>query len=144
MDADTVKINVAVEHSREYVQIYSHLVNAFTLARLNEKEIRLLQQFVVLPAVEISGFLFAELWQIKKSDRPNLTNNLSALVRKGWLESKTKNNFRLHQVVAQVISYCQKPQFDDCKILVKTITDRLNLDQTKDNPVEKFQSIGLH
>ena len=139
MDADALKINVTVEHCMEYVQIYSHLVNAFTLARLDGEEIRLLQQFVLLPAVEISGSLFAELWQIKKSDRPNLSNNLSALVRKGWLEGKTKNSFRLHQVVAQVIFHCQKPHFDDCKVLVKTIIDRLTLDQTRDNPVDKFQ-----
>ncbi|MFK8009332.1 MAG: tetratricopeptide repeat protein [Saprospiraceae bacterium] len=138
LNAADLQEEVFTNHSKEEVEIYTHLLQAFTLAGLEEEEKWLLLQFAVLPPIlhEASDILD---W-IKVEDKKVYGKLLKDLNKKGWLERKD-NAFILHRLVQIIIQSQIKPTYENCKGLVDTFIDFLFLDQDKDNPIDKFQWI---
>ncbi|MFK8006570.1 MAG: NB-ARC domain-containing protein, partial [Saprospiraceae bacterium] len=138
LDADALQEEVSTNHSKVEVEIYAHLLQAFDLAELGEEERWLLLQFAVLPPIahEAKDFLS---W-IQKEDTTTYSKLLKKLHKKGWLERK-KNTFAMHRMIQSLIRHQEKPTYKNCQGLVDTFTDLLYLDQSKDNPIDKFQWI---
>ena len=71
LDAEDLQERVFTNHSKAEVEIYAHLLNAFTLAALDENEKWLLLQFAVMPPIPHNATTFIE-W-IKPSERVQKT-----------------------------------------------------------------------
>ena len=133
-----INIDVETGHTKEYKNIYSHLINAFKLAGLSGDELLLLKQLSILPSEELAGELVLFLTCEKDNQQNEKTNTLNFLVRKGWIESKKKNVFKVHQIIQEVIRYETKPNINEYETVISAIASLCSLDQSKDNPVEKF------
>lgn len=116
---------VWARHSGEKRGIYLHLMKAFELAKLSDREVWLLKQFVVLPverytATSLAGFL---------QEKPlGLNKVLNSLAAKGWLTRHENKTFSIHRLIRKVTEYHLQPGFDDVKELVETMIQKMSLD----------------
>ena len=138
LDARELQEEVFTNHSKEEVEIYTHLLQAFTLAGLEEDEKWLLLQFAVLPPIphEANDILS---W-IKIEDKKTYGKLIKDLNKKGWLERKD-NAFIMHRLVQTIIMHQEKPMYENCKNLVNSFEGLLTYDENKDNPVDNFKWI---
>ena len=80
--------------------------------------------------------------QWTQTDKPKLyQKTLKKLYKKGWLEGKNPN-YSMHRMIQTLVRKQVKPTYENCKGLVDTFHDLLYLDQTKDNPIDKFQLLS--
>jgi tetratricopeptide (TPR) repeat protein len=134
------KIKIAHSNHKE-VKSYTHLLRAFSLAKLNENELWLLLQFSVMPLIPHDGMTFIKWLQLNTEDRETeIIETLEDLSQKGWLD-RTETNFSMHRMIQTLIRYQVKPTYENCKGLVDTFYDLLKIDEAKDNPIDKFQWI---
>ncbi|MCB9233385.1 MAG: tetratricopeptide repeat protein [Bacteroidia bacterium] len=137
-------------------KVYTHLTRVFQFSQLTEDELWLLKQFVCLPAEfhafsvlkEIIGNLLRRkenpiLFWLKRlfsTSQKNEDNNISTvmrdLVKKGWLlHEKEGDLYKMHALIRDI---CPPPHPPEIAPLLAAVTEKLSLDQSKDNPVEKF------
>ncbi|MBI9034062.1 MAG: tetratricopeptide repeat protein, partial [Bacteroidales bacterium] len=122
-------------------KITSYLCSIFSMSRLNEDEIWLMQQMVCLPS---DFHNYESLYELIKPEVSNkhevFAETITDLTNMGWLLNNNEtDSYKLHMVVGEVVKKTQLP--DPCEIsgLIESITELLNIDQSKDNPVVKFQ-----
>ena len=134
---------IRTNHSGEEQGIYFHLMKAFELSKLHEREVWLLKQFVCLPVQQYSVAGLADLLQEKPL---GLNKTLNSLAAKGLLTLHENKSFSIHRLIQQVAEYQLKPVYADVKTLVERISNLLHIDQAKDNPVDKFPYVifGAH
>ncbi|MEZ4932392.1 MAG: hypothetical protein R2788_09775, partial [Saprospiraceae bacterium] len=140
-----LKANVKTHHSRlqKIEKITSYLTSIFDLSQLSEQEHWLMKQFACLPpefhAFELlESLLFAE----EDDKKEDFADNLASLYEKGWLlRDKQEDSYKMHRIIATVVERRGKIQMAEVEQLLETISQRLHIDQTKDNPVDKFQWI---
>jgi tetratricopeptide (TPR) repeat protein len=134
------KIKIAHSNHKE-IKIYTYLLRAFSLAKLNENELWLLLQFSVMPSIPHDGMTFIKWLQLNTEDRETeIIETLEDLPQKGWLD-RTETSFSMHRMIQTLIRYQVPPTYEKCNSLVDTFHDLLELDQAKDNPIDKFQWI---
>ena len=136
LDAVDLQEEVFTKHSDEEVEIYTHLRNAFTLATLNEDDKWLLLQFAVMPPIPHDAKDF-RTW-LQTDNHQLFKKTLQKLHKKGWLEKENKK-ISMHRMIQTLIRYQVPPTYENCKGLVDSFRTLLHLDQTKDNPINKFQ-----
>jgi tetratricopeptide (TPR) repeat protein len=145
IDTD-LKANIKTSHSQrgKIDKITSYLCSVFDLSDLNKEEISLLQQFSCLPAEFINTALLQKLLLDTDNDKAeNLSETLSELKEKGWLlNDSVTNSYRMHRIISAVISVKYPVKADDISYLIKQVSQLLSIDQTKDNPVDKFKWIA--
>lgn len=140
LNHQSLQKEVWTEHSERQVQVFAYLLEAFVLSNLTKEQKRLLTQFSILPSIEIEGYLLLMLFQVSIEDEGSFEDNLLHLVRKGWLIHNPKTTtFRCHLLIQETIRYQLNPTVESCKAIIEGTIALLSLDQTKDNPVEKFQ-----
>ncbi len=66
---------------------------------------------------------------------------LNRLVDTGWLQKGEDRRFRLHRVVGDVLWTQFAPTVEEMEGLIGRVDDLLYINQTKDNPVDKFPFI---
>ncbi|MCB0634152.1 MAG: ATP-binding protein, partial [Lewinella sp.] len=140
------KVDFSVGHSREekIAQLFPYLKAVFGIdASMSEKEIWLLKQYVALPSLFIRLDFLAELLQIDdeedETEYDDLTATLDNLKEKGWLiYDEEQDAFKIHRIVQEVMLDHLQPNYDDLKTLVEGISEKLAIDDSKDNPVNKF------
>lgn len=140
LDADELQENVFTSHSKEEVMAYAHLIQSFTLAKLEKREIWVLLQFAVLPPLIHQYKDLVEWLSLEGEGKIVFSNDLKNLAKKGWIE-REGNSFSMHRMVQTLVKYQEKPDEENTKELVETFTEKLSIDQIKDNPIEKFQWI---
>jgi tetratricopeptide (TPR) repeat protein len=134
------KITIAHSNHKE-IKIYTYLLRAFSLAKLNENELWLLLQFSVMPSIPHDGMTFIKWLQLNTEDRETeIIETLEDLPQKGWLD-RTETSFSMHRMIQTLIRYQVPPTYEKCNGLVDTFHDLLEFNQAKDNPVDKFQWI---
>ena len=128
------------EHANnEEITAYSHLLSAFSLTHLSDREIWLLKQFTVLPPKAMTvKFLFDLLAAKTEDEKEEISDLLQSLHKKGWLQAIEHQAFFIHRMIQTILGYQLDIKFQDCKNLVNGVAELLNLDQTKDNPIDKF------
>jgi tetratricopeptide (TPR) repeat protein len=60
--------------------------------------------------------------------------------KKGWID-KAGTKFSMHRMVQTLVKYQERLDEKNTKELVETFSQKLKIDQTKDNPADKFQWI---
>ncbi|MBL4662749.1 MAG: TIR domain-containing protein, partial [Flavobacteriaceae bacterium] len=132
--------DIAVDHSSEKIEkITSYLCSIFKLSNLDDDERWLLTQFACLPPEFHTEEQSKELIQPDKVKEPIIAKLLSNLVNNGWLLYNASNeSYKLHRILSDVIGASISKVFDTVEPLITCITNNLSIDQTKDNPVDKF------
>ncbi|MEM7086699.1 MAG: tetratricopeptide repeat protein [Bacteroidota bacterium] len=138
-----MEADVTISHSSKKIdKVTSYLCSIFKLSDLEEDEKWLLAQFACLPPEFHLEDVLKEIIQPNETREPIFAKLLSNLVVKGWLlEDPDNESYRLHRILNDVLGVSLPIEFGAVGSLVSYISDRLSLDQTKDNPVDKFQWI---
>ncbi|MDN5211930.1 tetratricopeptide repeat protein [Fulvivirgaceae bacterium BMA12] len=132
---------ITSEHANnKEITAYSHLLSAFILTDLTDREKWLLKQFTVLPPKPLTvEFLFDLLETKIGEEQEELSDLLQSLHKKGWLQESRRQEFFIHRMIQSILSYQLEINFQDSKNLVEGVTELLSFDQAKDNPIDKFQ-----
>lgn len=138
LDAEELQEKVFTNHSKEEVAVYAHLIQSFTLAKLEKKEVWILLQFAVLPPIIHAYKDLVEWLRLNVEDKKAFSNDLKNLAKKGWLE-REGNSFSMHRMVQKLVKYQEKPKEDNTKELIETFGKKLYRNQTFDNPVLFFK-----
>ena len=140
------KANVQTAHSsfKKIERILPYLEATFELSDLNNREIWLLGQWIALPPIFISFDLLKELLQIEKlsgSEQEDFIFLPDRLKEKGWLIFKETDSYKMHRIVQQALTRQLQPQKESFEGIINSISQKLVIDESKDNPVDKFQWI---
>ncbi len=138
-----VAVNHQQKKGKRVEHILSYLSNIFSTDSFTDAEYWLLVQFVCLPS-EFHGFDFlVELIQVEESAYADqFPALLTDLKRRGWLiENVETDSYKMHQVIQAALLPQLAIHFDTVLALVEQVRKKLSIDQTKDNPVDKFQWI---
>ena len=138
---DDLKVNVYIQHKGTKIdKMTSYLCSIFTLSKLNEDELLILKQFSCLPS-EFQSYSLLEdmIGERFISNYSSLSEILEMLSKKGWLLQNTEtDSYKMNRIIAEVIQKQNPIAMSDVSQLINIITEKLQIDQTKDNPVEKF------
>ncbi|MDY6835992.1 MAG: tetratricopeptide repeat protein, partial [Chloroflexota bacterium] len=133
--------NVYIDHKGDKIgRITSYLCSILNVSELNEEEIWLLQQFACLPPEFHNYELLKDLIDPEASEREALfSETLEGLVSKGWLlRDQAQDSYKIHRIIADVVKKQHPLSLAEAQPLIDSITEKLSIDQTKDNPVDKF------
>ena len=121
-------------------RVTSYLCSIFSLSALSEDETWLLQQVAFLPP-EFHGYaLIEDLIQPEAHEKEEVfAETLSKLVKKGWLlENLESEQYKMHRIVGEVVHRTVSLAIEAVSPLITALAARLEIDQAKDNPVDKF------
>ncbi len=136
---------ITVDHQQDHTakidRVMTYLCNIFDVSQLNPDQLHLLQQFACLPPNSIP---YDTLSDILQTDTPTtqapLPIVLQQLSEKGWLTSNTTTDtYKMHPIIAQAIHHKHPITLNNATPLIDTITKKLSIDETKDNPTHKFK-----
>ncbi|MFN8355413.1 MAG: tetratricopeptide repeat protein [Spirosomataceae bacterium] len=139
IEAD-LKAPVFIKHKGDKIdKVRSYLSSIFDLSKLNTHEVWLMKQLAFLPAEFHSYELLVELLAPSEPQLETFAETLANLVAKGWLLLNGEtDSYKIHRIIAEVTRKKLAIELDDLKNLVETVTKKLRIDQTKDNPIDKF------
>jgi len=134
------KMKVRLDHPQFTRSIKANdcIRQLFDVAGLAEEEKHLLLQFAVLPPIPIPYALLVDFLEIHEEEEDDFIDQLENLLQKGWIR-KEGSSYQCHQIIQEVTRQDLPPSVERCEILLRTLTHKLTLDETKDNPVDKFQ-----
>lgn len=135
VDVDGVR-----HHGDKIVKLTSYLCSIFKTSKLEENEKWLLQQFICLPAELHAYDLLKELITFEENLKFNLSKTLDSLTKKGWLLcNEDGESYRIHRIIIDVVKVSIGLEEREVELLIETISSKLSMDQTKDNPIDTFQ-----
>jgi len=142
---NNLKVNVKTKHSnlKKIDTITSYLCTIFDLSKLSEEEIWLMKQFTCLPP-EFHTFDLLKYLLFSKDDKKSedFAETLTELQENGWLlYNPTTNSYKIHRIIGEVTFQKQNANIDDIEYLLEQVSQLLSIDQTKDNPIDKFKWI---
>jgi len=136
-----LRANVEVGRQSEQVKkIGTYLSTVFNLSKLSEAELWLLKQFACLPPDFHTYNLLEELLIDEESSYKDIfAETVSNIAQKGWLlQNRDTDSYKMHRIIAEVVKKEQRITTADVLTLISSITQQLIIDQTKDNPIDKF------
>jgi len=136
--ANRMKVRVSHPQFRKAIKANDCVKQLFDMVKLTEKEQQLLLQFAVLPSMAIPFDTLVELLGIDEAKEDDFIELLSGLVQRGWLRQE-EEGYVCHQIIQEVIRQYTPPTVDRCKELILSLTEKLHINDVKDNPVDKFQ-----
>ncbi len=126
-------------HSKREIEVYGYLMAAFSLTSLTEEERHQLIQWAVLPSIFVDWKTILQLFEVDSLEENSFENALRGLWKKGWITLEKK------QESIDVINLFKKssaikfpPTVEKCRRIIQSITDKLFIDQSKDNPIDKY------
>jgi tetratricopeptide (TPR) repeat protein len=131
IDDDLLQEFVPLESTGEHVRTYKHLLQVFSLAKLNEAEIFILTQFAVLPTRRILGKDF--LAYVGDEDKI-LKDTLKDLARKGWLAYDAEHRFEMHPLMQMILLKTLKPTLEVCYGLWDYFANLMMSEEVRANP----------
>jgi len=148
------EVSVSIPGVDEERQILQHLRSIFSLAKdenggagMTKDQLDILRKFSVLPAQYIAGNVLQELilMDVNEQSQSLFVNELSALVKRGWLEKDEQAHFRAHPLIQAMCLDQLKPSTDDCAPVITAITTHLDFDPFKDRYLDKihWNSFGV-
>ncbi|MBL7787823.1 MAG: tetratricopeptide repeat protein [Chitinophagales bacterium] len=128
------------ERGQKVARVMSYLMNIFDISDITPDATHLLQQFACLPNDFIpTNHLQQLLCNEPTFDRTQLFLSIAELHQKGWLLSnEQQDHYKMHTIVAQVLRHKMNIQLTQTDTLLTALIDCLSIDQSKDNPVDKF------
>ncbi len=143
LDDPRLRIDIYVPHAGEETQLYRHLQWAFDLSGIaSDADLMLtLKQIAALPP-SAEGYPIADLmaWlKVEQERKAPFANRVRRLRQLGWLtQSGSDQRFGCHRLIRTAVAHLQPASAADLMPLVETFTEKLSIDQTKDNPIDKF------
>jgi tetratricopeptide (TPR) repeat protein/GTPase SAR1 family protein len=137
---------IRTDHSKLTIErVKSYLVSIFNLSGLKEKESWLMKQFCCLPAEYISYDVLVDLLKVDALPwQDEFSGALEELYAKGWLLKKEEtDSYQMHRIVNEVAREQLSPKLVHIESLLDSLIGKLSIDQTKDNPIEKFKWISF-
>ena len=141
IDDELLQTVVEVEHAGGETQLYRHLLSAFDLSGVagRPEQLLVLQRMAALPPAA-EGYSAQDLveWLGEEENPTAFVNHLHELHKLGWLAQPQKNSFALHRLIRTVVEKAHPTDPAQLSPLVETFSQKLSIDQTKDNPIHKF------
>jgi len=128
------KVATIWHNEKEKKRFFDHLVKVFDISGVTKKELSILVNMSVLPAVYIP-MEWVRGW-LELADN----NVITSLVEKGWLKRDEEARLYLHPVMQEVVRYRAKPNAKKCKTLIISLANKLHL-EPGDNPILKKEYI---
>jgi len=141
---DDLPARVNVGHAGGKIErVRAYLESIFNLSDLSPAEIWLMQQFTCLPPDYHPYDLLQALLRAEESqDEAIFSETLAGLTDKGWLlENRANDSFKMHRIIAEVTTGQHPPALAGVESLIASLTALLAIDQSRDNPIDKFQWI---
>jgi len=113
------------------------VLKLFDIDLLSKEEISLLLQFAVLPPMALAYTLLTDLLAIENEAEDDFMELLDELAQKGWLTTK-EDTYSCLQIIQEAVRQQTPPTVENCESLIESISSKLSIDQTKDNPIDKF------
>ena len=139
-----LRANVTVAHQGKKIdRITSYLCSIFKMENLSANEMWLLKQFACMPP-EYIAFDTAKSYIVPEdsSKQEVFPETIALLCDKGWLLGNSEtDSYKLHRILSEVVRKQLTISVEDIAPLLDSITRLLSIDQTKDNPVDKFPFI---
>ncbi len=136
-----LKANVEVSHHSALVEkVSAYLSIVFNMSKLNNDEIWMMKQFACLPSEFLSYNLLYELITGEREAHKNVfAETLHALKQKGWLlHNAETDSYKMHRIITDVTKKQYEINVGEVESLIEAVAEKLSLDHTKDNPVDKF------
>ena len=125
-------------------ELTSLLLGFFEVSKLSKEEKLLLKNFFLIPE---GTSLNNQVEYLNRQNRNFFTSHeldelLSGLEIKGWItRSDSEQLFFAHKLLLEVLANKLSPRLDEVRDWIETIIQELHIDQSKDNPVDKFKWI---
>jgi len=139
-----LRANITATHSQHenIERIMSYLRSIFSLSGIQEQELWVLLQFICLPTEWHRFDLLQELCTAPDSKEADFfSETLTNLFNKGWLQyALATNSYKMHPIITEVVKQEQTDQLTTQTVayLLQNLTEKLSLDQSKDNSIDKF------
>ncbi|MBB6714784.1 tetratricopeptide repeat protein [Clostridium gasigenes] len=114
--------------------LFYHILKVFDLSQITTEEKNILMNISILPSIEISINALKDWIGIESSE------SINSLIKKGWI-NKIKHNVIIHPLIQETIRYKEKPNVHICRILIQSITEKLNVKYTENPLLSKDYSI---
>ena len=138
-----IRAGIKIKHNsnNEIDKVYSYLSSIFDLSNVTEAEAWLLKQMACLPADFHTYDLIKDLICTPEGKQVELLpESIESLVAKGWLlKNPEADSYKMHTIIAEVSRRKLEVGINDVEVLLDNVTNKLAIDQTKDNPVDKFK-----
>lgn len=141
-----LKSNVFIPHKQDKIdKVYTYLSSIFDLSNVTDTEAWLLKQMTCLPTEFHTYNLIKALICTPKSEQAELLpESIENLVAKGWLlKNSEADSYKMHIIIAEVTRRKLEVGINDVEVLLDNVTQKLSIDQTKDNPVDRFQWVAF-
>jgi tetratricopeptide (TPR) repeat protein len=142
---DDLKANVTIPHKgngEKIDKVRSYLSSIFNLSDLDEDETWLMKQFTCLPAEYHTYDRLLELIDPNEDKKKGFAEIYNRLVEQGWLlYNRETDAYKMHLVVQEVAIQQLQISIDDVSRLLLKVAENLKIDQSKDNPIDKFKWI---
>lgn len=140
---ENIESNISTNHikDRKVAQVYTYLASVFDFRKLNINEEWLMQQFVCLPSNYIPYNILLNLINPELTQRGNTFSNIiNDLVQNGWIQKNKKDNsFKMHGLIKEICAQKLHPTLSNTAPLLESVSKRIRIDQTRDNPVHKIK-----
>ncbi len=127
------------EHSDSEQNIYAYLLAIFDVIGLSEPAQNILRQWSIIPSEEIVPEQLLQVFSVDEDEVDSFERALLELVDFGWISHNEEGDtYRCHQLIQEVARTHLKPNKSNCEPIIKGVRRLLSLDQSKDNPIDKF------
>lgn len=124
IELESKNFNISVNAGKS--SLIKELAKLFNLSNIqNYSEVNILEAFSIFPYI----FIENEKWIFLLSDDAELSNDdeiLNRLYQFGWIE-RENTSFAMHPIIAEVIQYVKKPDYQNHKALINNIITLLDL-----------------
>ncbi len=139
------RAHVTTFHSKhgKIERIQSYLTDIFRTSNLGDRRIWLLKQFVCLPNAWVEYGLLSRLLSTGELDwEEDFPSTLESLYEKGFLlKNEGRDSYKMHAVLAEALKPQLNVALSDIELLLPAVAELLDLDQAKENPIDKFPFI---
>lgn len=138
---NNLSTDIETRHSKGKVEkITSYLCSIFKTSKLDALEQKVLQNFICLPNEFQTFDILNDLLVAKEEQKSALSKTLNSLSRKGWLlYNQDSDSYKIHRIIMDVVRITLGLEEADIKLLLENVSNRLSIDQAKDNPIDKFK-----
>ncbi|MCD4650606.1 MAG: tetratricopeptide repeat protein [Candidatus Cloacimonetes bacterium] len=134
---------IELEHTKKIVtHILKYLQKTFPIANMPGDKTTILRKLAIIPSEFYSAEIIEFFLQIEDEKREKFCSNLNGLVEMGWIE-KSDNNYKLHDILRQLILKDFPPIYEYYEDYIRIVTILCNVDDSKDNIVEKIPAFLL-
>lgn len=146
---NNLKANIKTAHSnyQKIEKITTYLLSIFSFEKINIEEKNALVLMACLPSRFYAREKIKDLMGTESSEKQSLTiESLEELSEKGWIQRikiDKSISYKVHPIIADVVFIKFKIGVGDIVPLIKSISQKLKIDHTVDDPVTSFEYLDI-